>query len=196
MQLDGQFDWLKFDTLDFGTIAHVIALKLSMIPLVQKMSKYNQSRWPSNCTCFHGHHVMRNSSIEPHWESTGGPNKKCPPGKRPCCWAANTRFSNSSLFVSSMFRIRAVIKLPVPRLLPSRISWTQSVSSSAVLRKTSRPSISFPWAVLRLVARSGGRHSTAKKKKQKKNTRNNETIFAPSSRRARGSTDDYCTATF
>ena len=30
-----------------------------------EVSKWNQSRWPSNCTGFHGHHVMRNSSIVP-----------------------------------------------------------------------------------------------------------------------------------
>ena len=28
-----------------------------------RVSKYNQSKWPSNCTGFHGHHIMWNSSI-------------------------------------------------------------------------------------------------------------------------------------
>ena len=46
-----------------GPIVHAPALRLIMIPWYPEVSKYNQSRWPSNCTCFHGHHVMRNSCI-------------------------------------------------------------------------------------------------------------------------------------
>ena len=34
-----------------------------MIPSDTEVSKCNQSRWPSNCTGFYGHHVMRNSHI-------------------------------------------------------------------------------------------------------------------------------------
>ena len=50
--------------LDLKTIVHDHALCNDMIPLDPEVSKCNQSRWPSNCTSFHGHHVMRNSSIQ------------------------------------------------------------------------------------------------------------------------------------
>ena len=34
-----------------------------MVPSDPEVSKCIQSKWPSNCTGFRGHHVMRNSSI-------------------------------------------------------------------------------------------------------------------------------------
>ena len=49
--------------LDLKTIVHAHALCIDMIPSDPEVSKCNQSRWPSNCTGFHGHHIMRNSSI-------------------------------------------------------------------------------------------------------------------------------------
>ena len=49
--------------MDLKTIVHAHALCIDVIPSDPEVSKCNQSRWPSNCTGFHGHHVMRNSSI-------------------------------------------------------------------------------------------------------------------------------------
>ena len=43
---------------------HDHALSIDMIPSDPEVSKWNQSRWPSNCTGFYGHHVMWNSSIQ------------------------------------------------------------------------------------------------------------------------------------
>ena len=50
---------------DLWTIVdlHAHALCINMIPADQELSKCDQTKWPSNCTCFQGYHVMRNSSI-------------------------------------------------------------------------------------------------------------------------------------
>ena len=53
-------------TLDRLTIVHTHALRIGMIPSDPEVSKCNQSTWQSNCTGFHDHHVMRNSSIQVH----------------------------------------------------------------------------------------------------------------------------------
>ena len=49
--------------LDFWTMVHALALKLIVIPSYPEVSKYNQSRWPSNCTMVTT--LRRNSSTEP-----------------------------------------------------------------------------------------------------------------------------------
>ena len=41
------------------------ALCTDAIPSDPEVSRCNQSRWPTNCTCFHGNHVMRKESISP-----------------------------------------------------------------------------------------------------------------------------------
>ena len=63
MQLDGHPINYILISLDLKTIVHAHALCIDMIPSDPEVSKCNQSRWPSNCTGFHGHHVMKNSSI-------------------------------------------------------------------------------------------------------------------------------------
>ena len=55
--------------LDLKNIVHAHALRIDMIPLDPEVSKCNQSRWPSNCTGFHGHHVMRKESVK-HLEAS------------------------------------------------------------------------------------------------------------------------------
>ena len=50
--------------VDFWTIIHAHAIGIDMIDFFKfRVSKCNQSKWPSNCIGFHGHHVMWNSSI-------------------------------------------------------------------------------------------------------------------------------------
>ena len=49
--------------LDLGTIVHGHALKTNKHDSFgsrRHQNVINQSRWPANCTCFHGHYVMRN----------------------------------------------------------------------------------------------------------------------------------------
>ena len=48
--------------IDLWTIAHGHALNFDMISSDLEVSKRNQSRWPSNCTGFYGHHILWNSS--------------------------------------------------------------------------------------------------------------------------------------
>ena len=50
--------------IDLWTIVLAHAWSIDMIPSDPEVSKWNQPRWPSNCTGFHGHHVMWNSSIK------------------------------------------------------------------------------------------------------------------------------------
>ena len=63
-QLDGHLDWLHFDTSGSQNDCTCLALCIDMIPSDPEVSKCNQSRWPSNCTGFHGHHVMRKESVD------------------------------------------------------------------------------------------------------------------------------------
>ena len=65
VQLDGHLDWFHFDTSQSPKFVHAHALCIDhdMIPSDSEVSKCNRSRWPSNCTGFHGHHVMRKESI-------------------------------------------------------------------------------------------------------------------------------------
>ena len=49
--------------IDLWTIVHAHALCIDTIPSDPEISKWNQSKWLSNCTGFHGHCIMSNSSI-------------------------------------------------------------------------------------------------------------------------------------
>ena len=49
--------------IDLWTIVHAHAFSIDLIPSDPEVSKWNQSRWPSNCTGFYGHHVMWKESI-------------------------------------------------------------------------------------------------------------------------------------
>ena len=68
--------------IDLWTIVHAHALCIDVIPSDPEVSKWNQSRWPSNCTGFYGHHVMWNSSIRntrlTRHNRCGLINRKCP----------------------------------------------------------------------------------------------------------------------
>ena len=66
VQLDGHLDWLHIDTCGFlnNYTCTCIWNGHDFFKFRVSWSKCNQSKWPSDCIGFHGHHVMWNSSIE------------------------------------------------------------------------------------------------------------------------------------
>ena len=57
VQLDGHLDLLHVDASDSERIT-----KHSYARAYRSGIKSSQSRWPADCTGFHGHHIIRNSS--------------------------------------------------------------------------------------------------------------------------------------
>ena len=98
--------------LDFKTNIHGHALCIDMIPSDPEVSKCNQSRWPSNCTGFHGHHVMRNLASNPgphHFDPSARPSWRGP-GKTAghlgnCKVDGSVRSQFSSFFTLTVARV-------------------------------------------------------------------------------------------
>ena len=63
VQLDGHLDWVHFDASASQNNCTCSCIVHWHVSFRSRVSKCNQSRWPSNYTGFHGHHVTRNSSI-------------------------------------------------------------------------------------------------------------------------------------
>ena len=88
VQLDGHLDWLHFDTCGFLNNYTCTCIRNWHDFFKFRVSKCNQSKWPSNCIGFYGHHVMWNSSIVNHHNINDG--------------------STNSLFPDKLFKLRAV----------------------------------------------------------------------------------------
>ena len=63
VQLDGHLDRLHIDTCGFLNNYTCTCIWNWHDFFKFRVSKCNQSKWPSNCIGLHGHHVMWNSSI-------------------------------------------------------------------------------------------------------------------------------------
>ena len=64
VQLDGHLDWLHFDTSGFLNNYTCTCIRNWHDFFKLRVSKCNQSKWPSKCIGFYGHNVMWNSSIQ------------------------------------------------------------------------------------------------------------------------------------
>ena len=73
VQLDGHLDWLHFDTCGFLNNYTCTCIWNIHDFFKFRVSKCNQSKWPSNCIGFYGHRVIWNSSIL-YWRGCVFPN--------------------------------------------------------------------------------------------------------------------------